>query len=97
VLELACRLQAPNDPTGEDGRSPAQFGEPMRERKREELPYKVEVWDVTGAFVEHVVALSTNPAVGFAAYYAAAREYPGRDITLRHRDSTLSRWTARPH
>lgn len=95
MLQLAYRLQAPNDPSdGGDGRLGPPGGFPL---EHEDLPYKVEVWDETGAFVEHVVAVSANPAIGFAAYYAAAREYPGRDITLRHKDRVLSRWTGRSH
>jgi hypothetical protein len=59
----------------------------------DDLPYKVEVWDDTGVYPERVVAVSANPSIGYAAYYAAAREFPGRVITLRHRGEILSRWT----
>lgn len=95
MLQLAYKLQSPNDPTdGDDGRAGAFGGHPV---EHDDLPYKVEVLDEAGAFVEHVVAVSANPAIGFAAYYAAAREYPGRDITLRYKDRILSRWTGRSH
>jgi hypothetical protein len=63
----------------------------------DDLAYKVEVWDETGKFVEQVVAVSATPAIGYAAYYAAAREYPGRSITLRHRKAIVSRWTGHAH
>jgi hypothetical protein len=59
----------------------------------DDLPYKVEVWDETGVYPERVVAVSANPSIGYAAYYAAAREFPGRIITLRHKGEILSRWT----
>lgn len=95
MLLLAYRFHSPNDPTdGDDGRAAPFGGFPL---ENEDLPYRVEVWDETAAYVEHVVAVSANPAVGFAAYYAAAREFPGRDITLRHKDQVLSRWTGRSH
>lgn len=63
----------------------------------EDLAYKVEVWDAAGQFVEQVVAVSVSAAIGYAAYYAAAREYPGRCITLRHRKTIVSRWTGHAH
>ena len=95
MLQLAYRFQAPNDPgDGDDGQLGPPDGYPL---EHEDLPYKVEVWDETGDFVEHVVAISANPAIGFAAYYAAAREFPGRAVTLRYKGRTLSRWTGRPH
>lgn len=63
----------------------------------DDLAYKVEVWDETGKFVEQIVAISATPAIGYAAYYAATREYPGRSITLRHRKAIVSRWTGHTH
>lgn len=95
MLQLAYKLHSPADPPeGDDGRAAGNGGYSL---ESDDLPYKVEVWDDAGSFVEHVVAVSANPAVGFAAYYAAAREFPGRDITLRHKDRVLSRWTGRSH
>lgn len=94
MLQLAYKLQAANDPGGRGGNAPVFGGGPA---ENDDLPYKVEVWDEAGEYVEHVVAVSANPAVGFAAYYAAAREFPGRDITLRHKDRILSRWSGRSH
>jgi len=63
----------------------------------DELPYKVEVWDESGQFVEQVVAVSASPAIGYAAYYAATREFTGRAITLRHKSRVLSRWANQAH
>ena len=95
MLQLAYRLHAPADPPQRDDDPGAGYDGLSIEG--EDLPYKVEVWDPAGEFVEHVVAVSANPAVGFAAYYAAAREFPGRDVTLRLKDRVLSRWTGRSH
>jgi hypothetical protein len=94
VLQPAYELQAPNDPSEGDGQRRPLDGVSV---ETEDLPYRVEVWDETAAFVERVVAVSANPAIGYAAYYAAAREYPGRDVTLRHKDRILSRWAGRSH
>ena len=95
MLQLAYRFQASDDPgDGDDGQIMPPGGFPL---EHEDLPYKVEVWDAAAAFVEHVVAVSANPAIGFAAYYAAAREFPGRDVTLRYKGRILSRWTGRSH
>lgn len=89
------QLRPPGDPPDEDDRTASPYGEFPHEH--EDLPYKVEVWDVKGEFVELVVAVSVSPAIGYAAYYAATREYPGRSITLRHKSAVLSRWTGQPH
>jgi hypothetical protein len=58
---------------------------------REDLPYKVELWDERKTSVEQVLAVTANGSIGFAAYYAAAREYPNRYVTLRHKNSIVSR------
>ena len=57
----------------------------------EDLPYKVELWDEAKASVEQVLAVTSHGSIGYAAYYAAVREYPGRYVTLRHRSSIVSR------
>jgi hypothetical protein len=64
----------------------------LRAADGEELPYKVELWDTRGLSVEQVLAVTANGSIGYAAYYAATREHPDRYITLRHRNSIISRW-----
>jgi hypothetical protein len=64
---------------------------------REDLPYKVEIWNESGAAVEQVVAVTANASIGYAAYYAATREYPDRHITLRHKNSVVARWSGPQH
>lgn len=89
------QFRPPDEPSDEDSRTPGGSGEfPV---EADDLPYKVEVWDETGKFIEHVVAVSLSPAIGYAAYYAATREFPGRAITLRHKASIISRWTGKAH
>lgn len=58
---------------------------------REDLPYKVELWDTNRSSVELVLAVTANGSIGYAAYYAAAREYPDRYVTLRHKNNIISR------
>jgi hypothetical protein len=89
------QLHAPVDPPDERGGTPSPLGGFPGEG--EDLPYKVEVWDEAGKSVEQVVAVSVSPAIGYAAYYAATREYPGRSITLRYKSTVISRWTGRAH
>ena len=88
------RLQPPGD--REDG---IPRGAPSRPVPvdREDLPYKVEIWNESGASVEQVVAVTANASIGYAAYYAATREYPDRHITLRHKNSVVARWSGPKH
>jgi hypothetical protein len=59
--------------------------------EREDLPYKVELWDESQTSVVQTLAITANGSIGFAAYYAAAREFPDRYVTLRHKNSIISR------
>lgn len=63
----------------------------------EDLPYKVELWDEAKNSVEVVLAVTASASIGYAAYFAATREYPTRYITLRHKSSMVSRWNAPGH
>jgi hypothetical protein len=65
--------------------------------EREELPYKVELWDEAKASVEQVLAITANGTIGYAAYYAATREFPDRYITLRHKNKIVSGWNGPKH
>jgi hypothetical protein len=76
-------------------RSPRQRGRAIS--GREDLPYRVELWDEAKTGVEQVLALTANGSIGYAAYYAATREYPDRYITLRHKQSIVSRWNGPDH
>ena len=88
------RLQPPGD--REDGIPRSAPPRPARV-DREDLPYKVEIWNETGASVEQIVAVTANASIGYAAYYAATREYPDRHITLRHKNSVVARWSGPKH
>jgi hypothetical protein len=58
---------------------------------REDLPYKVELWDEAKRGVERVLAVTVSGSIGYAAYYAATREYPQRYVSLRHKNRIVSR------
>jgi hypothetical protein len=94
-MDFGVQLHSPADPPDEGDRTPSPLGGFLREG--DDLPYRVEVWDEAGHYVERVVAVSASPAIGYAAYYAATREFPGRAITLRHNKAVISRWSARTH
>jgi len=95
MARTAHQLHPPGEPPGE---SPRTHGDSSGfPAEREDLPYKVEVWDETGEVVELLVATSKSPAIGYAAYFAATREYPGRAVTLRHRSTVISRWSGKTH
>ena len=78
-----------NDPENEAGK-PVRLDRPKA--GREDLPYKVELWDDARQRVNQVLAVTASASIGYAAYYAATREYPDRYITLRHKSSVVSRW-----
>jgi hypothetical protein len=80
----------PDDDRGD----PARRAAPRSDQStagREDLPYRVELWDDSRSSVEQVLAVTANGSIGYAAYYAAAREYPDRYVTLRHKNSIISR------
>jgi hypothetical protein len=62
--------------------------------EHEDLPYKVELWDVGKHGVEQVLAVTANSSIGYAAYYAATRDYANRYVTLRHKGTVLIRWNS---
>jgi len=65
--------------------------------EREDLPYKVELWNEARTAVEQVLAVTANGSIGYAAYYAATREHPDRYVTLRHKNRIVSRWNESRH
>jgi hypothetical protein len=75
-----------------DGAPAPQSSRPADPVPLDGLPYYVELWETGKTYVEQVLAVTASGAIGYAAYYAATREYPGRYITLRHHDNILSRW-----
>jgi hypothetical protein len=88
------RLVASDDHEDSD---PRDYPSDRQAQARDDLPYKVELWNEGGAAVEQVIAITANASIGYAAYYAATREYPDRHITLRHKSSVVARWRGPKH
>jgi hypothetical protein len=80
-----------------EGGQPKEDPTGRRSMARDDLPYKVELWNEPGSAVEQVIAVTANASIGYAAYYAATREYPDRHITLRHKNSVVARWRGPKH
>jgi hypothetical protein len=67
------------------------------EAESEDLPYHVELWNAEKTAVEQVVAVTASASIGQAAFYAAAREYAERYVTLRHKQAVINRWNGPSH
>jgi hypothetical protein len=77
---------------GDDPGDPARSTPPSDPvASHEDLPYKVELWNESRTSVEQVLAITANASIGYAAYYAATREYPDRYVTFRHKNNVVSR------
>lgn len=80
-----------------DGGSPAPPPFAPNPTEREDLPYKVEIWDEDKASVEQVLAVTSSASIGYAAFYAATKEFPLRYITLRFKNRVMTRWNGPAH
>jgi hypothetical protein len=85
----------PSGESSDDPRDVARFDRQPLER--DDLPYKVELWNEARTAVEQVLAVTANGSIGYAAYYAATREHPDRYVTLRHKNRIVSRWNESRH
>ena len=85
----AYRLKPSDNSDGGPQKLPPHRARP---HEHEDLPYKVEIWNGAKTGVETVVAITSSASIGYAAYYAATREFPERYITLRHKNSIMTRW-----
>jgi len=91
---VSYRLASGDDAEDEAGRL-ARFDKGSA--RREDLPYRVELWNQAKTAVEQTLAVTANSSIGYAAFYAATREHPDRYITLRHKNSIVSRWNGPEH
>jgi hypothetical protein len=64
---------------------------PKASPKNDDLPYRIELWDAERQAVETILAVTAHSSIGYAAYYAAVKEYPDRFVTLRHKNRTIAR------
>ncbi|MDR3513601.1 MAG: hypothetical protein P4L73_18345 [Caulobacteraceae bacterium] len=95
VFANAYRFGPSDDPA--DGGPGARSTPETVTPESEDLGYKVELWDRNGDAVEQVLAITSSPSIGYAAYYAATREFPDAVITLRHKNSIMTKWGGKPH
>ena len=93
-LRGAHRLASAGEPDERGRRRPSSGPNPL---ERDDLPYKVELWNVDKTSVEQVLAVTANGSIGYAAFYGATREFPHRYITLRHKNRIVSRWNGPRH
>ena len=63
---------------------------------QEDLAYKVELWDESSSRVEQVLAVTVSASLGYAAFFAATKDYGDRYLTLRHKNRVISRWNGPP-
>jgi hypothetical protein len=89
-LTPLAMARGPGDPDGQ----PQDDGSEPQTNPRDDLPYRVELWNEERTSVELVLAVTAHSSIGYAAYHAATREYPDRYLTLSHRNRVLSRWNA---
>ncbi len=95
VVGPCVRFMSRDDPKGrDDNPSRRQRAVPS---EREDLPYKVELWNEAKTAIEQVLAVTSSASIGHAAFYAAAREHPERYITLRHKQAVINRWNVPSH
>jgi hypothetical protein len=95
VLSAVSRL-SPSSDESNGGRKAPPPGLPTP-NERDDLPYKVEIWDEEKAGVEQVIAVTASASIGYAAFYAAAKEFPMRYITLRFKNRVVTRWNGPTH
>lgn len=96
MLSNAYRL-LPSDTPGDRGPPRGGSASGAGPVENEDLAYKVELWDAEGQAPEQVLAVTSSASIGYAAYYAATKEFPDALIMLRHKNSVLSKWGGKPH
>ena len=92
---VAYRFMPTDDPfDAKRGGRPASVPYPT---ELEDLPYKVELWDDRKQSVEQVLAVTASGSIGYAAYFAATKEFAQRYVTLRHKNAIINRWNPPAH
>lgn len=89
------RLSPASDESSGGRKAPPPFTPNPTER--DDLPYKVEIWDEEKTSAEQVIAVTASASIGYAAFYAAAKEFPLRYITLRFKNRIVTRWNGPAH
>ena len=95
MLLAVSRLSSSHDDHNGGRKAPPSLGPTPTER--DDLPYKVEIWTEDKTSVEQVIAVTASSSIGYAAFYAAAKEFPMRYITLRFKNRVVTRWNGPVH
>jgi hypothetical protein len=82
-------MSSENERARRPGRTAARA---QKRNPAEEFAYKVELWNEDRQAIEQVLAVATSAAIAHAAFYAAAREFGDRYVTLKHKDAIINRW-----
>ncbi|HJT35068.1 MAG TPA: hypothetical protein VJ783_23770 [Pirellulales bacterium] len=64
--------------------------------QRAALSYRVLLWDNKKERVERLLAVAASASIGYAAFYAATREFPDRHIVLMNEGRTITTWKSGP-
>ena len=92
-MQAAFRLHSDSRGIGDPRSPPGRRGAPRGQD--DELSFSIELWDAGGLFPKTLVAVAQTPGVAYAAYYAAVREHPDKDVVLKQRGRSLNHWRAR--
>lgn len=93
----ASVLRVMSSDDGQNGKPGRAAARKPKSSPAEDFAYKVELWDEKNLSVEQVLAVATSAAIAHAAFYAAAREFGERFITLRHKGNIINRWNGPIH
>jgi hypothetical protein len=58
----------------------------------DDLPFKVEQWDVSGDKLEQTLSASADLKLGRAAFTEAVRQRPAQHIVLRHKTRVIEEY-----
>lgn len=94
-MATAYRTQPSDDSADDAGRR--GHGPALSPPPREDLPFKIELWDRSETILLRVLAVASSAAIGYAMYYAAIEHYSDATLILRRNDRVLSRWSLTSH
>jgi hypothetical protein len=58
----------------------------------DDLPFRVEQWDASGARLEQTLSASADLRLGRAAFAEAVHQRPGQRIVLRHKTRVIEEY-----
>jgi hypothetical protein len=58
----------------------------------DDLPFRIEQWDASGARLEQTLSASADLRLGRAAFAEAVHQRPGQRIVLRHKTRVIEEY-----